>query len=114
MGFHFLTNDHCLRHDEPEGYASKGLWLPAGWLPGPTVDVPDPRVDLPFAFLAGGMVLNVLDEELPEDLPRFATRYDRLAANLPFAVALAAVAAFRIRSGPDLDSGAPAARAVAS
>lgn len=38
-----------------------------GWLVGWMVEVPRAAVDGLFAFLAGGVVLNVMKEELPEE-----------------------------------------------
>lgn len=72
MGLHFLTNDFGLRQDHPGLYDRRARWLLAaavlaGWALGVFVDVPEAAVALLFAFLAGGVVLNVLKEELPEE-----------------------------------------------
>jgi hypothetical protein len=49
-----------------------GRWILAaapllGWLVGVLVELPPIATSALFAFLAGGVVLNVLKEELPED-----------------------------------------------
>ncbi|MGP9852605.1 hypothetical protein ACT3T7_14500 [Halomonas sp. 111] len=67
-----MVNDHGLVRHHRDVYLSKGRWVLAtavvvGWLLGLTVDVSEPIVSLLYAFVAGGIVLNVLKEELPED-----------------------------------------------
>lgn len=85
MATHFVTNDFGLRQDHVARYDAVGRWLIAGavlggWMLGVRVTVPDPAVALLFAFLAGGVVLNVLKEELPEE---------RQSRFLPFALGAA-------------------------
>jgi hypothetical protein len=72
MGLHFVVNDQGLREQHGEAYDRTGRWLLAaapvvGWLVGIGVDVSAVAVSALFALLAGGVVLNVLKEELPED-----------------------------------------------
>ncbi|WP_119460048.1 hypothetical protein [Rhodospirillaceae bacterium SYSU D60014] len=72
MGFHFLVNDRGLRQDHGAAYRRYGQWVLAaapllGWLIGVLIDIPQLLVSTLFAFLAGGVVLNVLKEELPEE-----------------------------------------------
>ncbi len=72
MAMHFVTNDFGLRAHHNHSYDRIGRWILAGavlagWLLGVTVELPDLAIALLFAFLAGGIVLNVLKEELPED-----------------------------------------------
>lgn len=86
LGLHFVVNDAGLRQRHRGRYdrAGRPLLLGAlflGWLVGVTVDVPDRAVGLATAFLAGGIVLNVLKEELP------AERKSRL---LPFVLGASA------------------------
>lgn len=72
IGLHFLTNDFGLRYDHAGRYDRSGRFILAGavlagWLAGLAFDLSRPALAVPFAFLAGGIVLNVLKEELPEE-----------------------------------------------
>lgn len=72
MALHFLTNDYGLREDHKDRYDHKGRWIIAaavmgGWALGAVMEIPQILVGFLFAFLAGGVVLNVLKEELPEE-----------------------------------------------
>ena len=72
LGFHFLVNDQGLREHHGRAYDREARWLLAaapvgGWVAGHVLHLSDLAVATIFAFLAGGIVLNVLKEELPED-----------------------------------------------
>ena len=72
MGLHFVVNDHGLRQQHRARYDHVGRWLLAaavfaGWWIGLRVEVSELAVALLTALLAGGVVLNVLKEELPEE-----------------------------------------------
>ncbi|EGQ26798.1 hypothetical protein HMPREF9372_1189 [Sporosarcina newyorkensis 2681] len=72
MGVHFITNDKGLRATHKEDYDRYGRWLLAvsitvGWLVGVFTEVNDMVLSILSAFLAGGIVLNVMKEELPEE-----------------------------------------------
>lgn len=72
MALHFVTNDFGLRQDHKESYDHRGRWVIAGavllgWFLGAVTTVPEIAIGFLFAFLAGGVVLNVLKEELPEE-----------------------------------------------
>ncbi|TWT04218.1 hypothetical protein FQV26_14860 [Planococcus sp. CPCC 101016] len=72
MGVHFITNDKALRATHQEDYDRYGRWLLAaailiGWGIGAFADVHEWIISVLTAFLAGGVILNVLKEELPED-----------------------------------------------
>jgi hypothetical protein len=72
MALHFVTSDFGLREDQKQTYDSVGRWVTAasvlmGWALGLATTVPEITVGFLFAFLAGGVVLNVLKEELPEE-----------------------------------------------
>lgn len=72
MALHFLTSDYGMRIDHPEAYEKRGRWVLAasvviGWALGLAVSLPLVAVGFLFAFLAGGIILNTLKEELPED-----------------------------------------------
>ena len=72
IGLHLVTTDFGLRQDAPRSYDRRARWVLstavlAGWLLGLLVEVSEPVLAMLFAFLAGGIVLNVLKEELPEE-----------------------------------------------
>ncbi|MFC4174970.1 hypothetical protein ACFOYU_23415 [Microvirga sp. GCM10011540] len=72
LGLHFVVNDQGLRESHGAVYDRQGRWILAvaplvGWLTGVTTTIPDLGIAALFAFLAGGIVLNVLKEELPEE-----------------------------------------------
>ena len=71
MALHFIVNDYGLREQHKEAYTRVGRWLLAcavlaGWFVAHLVDLPETWLVGVLAFLAGGIVLNVLKEELPE------------------------------------------------
>lgn len=72
MATHFVVNDHGLRIDHHERFDRIGRWLLAGavlvgFLIGRVAEFSRVGYELLFAFVAGGVVLNVLKEELPEE-----------------------------------------------
>ena len=72
IGLHFVTSDFGLRAHHKRRYDALGRWIIAaavlaGWGLGGLAEVSDIAVAFLFALLAGGVVLNVLKEELPED-----------------------------------------------
>lgn len=72
MALHFTVNDFGLREHHQESYTNIGRWLLAfavltGWGVGSIVEIPEAATSLLIAFLAGGIILNVLKEELPEE-----------------------------------------------
>lgn len=72
MGVHFITNDKGLRATHQEEYDQYGRWLLAiailiGWGMGAFADVHEWIISVLTALLAGGVILNVLKEELPEE-----------------------------------------------
>jgi hypothetical protein len=89
LGLHFVVNDVGLVEHYAARYEGGGRWLLAGsilagWLVGVATELGEAALALLFAFLAGGVVLNVLKEELPEE------RESRFGA---FALGLAGYAA---------------------
>ncbi|WP_224449387.1 hypothetical protein [Haloprofundus salilacus] len=71
MGFHFFVTDAGFRRLHERPYHRYGRWLLAGavlggWVVGELVGLSEVNLALLFAFLAGGVVLNVIKEELPE------------------------------------------------
>lgn len=72
LGIHFLVVDHGLRDRHGRNYRRWGRWLVGaatvlGWMLGVAVDVPQPAVGGVLGFLAGGVVMNTIKEELPEE-----------------------------------------------
>lgn len=72
MGLHFLLTDFGLSRDFQRSWRRIGRWLVtaalvAGWLVGQATDLPEVPLALVTAILGGGMILNVLKEEVPGD-----------------------------------------------
>lgn len=72
MALHFVVNDFGLRENHNYIYDHIGRWILAaaiivGWVIGSGTQIGEAAVAVLFAFLAGGIVLNVLKEELPEE-----------------------------------------------
>lgn len=72
IGLHFLVNDFGLRQDHRAAYNHTGRWvlaaaLLAGVGVGYFVPVHKVTIEALYAVLAGGIILNVLKEELPEN-----------------------------------------------
>ena len=72
MALHFLTVDFGMRQDHARAYDRYGRWIittavVAGWIMGLLFEFPPVAIGMIFAFLSGGIVLNVLKEELPEE-----------------------------------------------
>lgn len=89
LAVHFVVNDAGLRDHHKDAYDRRGRWLLAaaviaGSALGALAAVPETAVALALAFLAGGIVLNVMKEELPRE---------RCARIAPFATGALAYAA---------------------
>lgn len=72
MGVHFLVNDRALREHHGEIYHRSGRWVVAaaivvGAVIGVLTAIHQAVVGALIAFVAGGVVLNVMKEELPEE-----------------------------------------------
>lgn len=72
MALHFLVNDHGLREHHKGAYDRIGRWVLAaaivfGWVLGLLAEISEVALAVLIAFLAGGVILNVLKEELPEE-----------------------------------------------
>lgn len=72
MFFHFVVNDYGLHEHYAQRYRTTGRWVVSaailvGWLTGVLTPVSTTGIALIFAFIAGGNILNVLKEELPEE-----------------------------------------------
>ena len=94
MTLHFVTNDFGLRQDHKTRYDRVARWILAaavlgGWGLGSVADLPEVWIAFLFAFIAGGVVLNVLKEELPEE--RESRFWPFVAAAAGYAVLLLAM-----------------------
>jgi len=72
MSLHFLTGDYGLFDHHKKLYQQRVRWivagsLLAGWLAGVLIEIHDPTISIIYGFIAGGVILNVIKEELPED-----------------------------------------------
>lgn len=89
LGVHFVVNDFGLQEHHKRAYERIGRWLLAagvvvGWAVGTVATISDAAIALLLAFVGGGVILNVIKEELPSE------RQSRL---VPFAIGAAAYAA---------------------
>lgn len=72
MALHFVVNDHGLWANHKRDYDRRGRWILAiaivfGFLIGQAIEIQEMALGGLFAFVAGGVILNVLKEELPEE-----------------------------------------------
>ncbi|MBO0349382.1 hypothetical protein J0895_09740 [Phormidium pseudopriestleyi FRX01] len=72
MALHFIVNDFGLREHHKHSYQRRGRWVLAaaaiaGWMIGSATEISEAAIAVLFAFLAGGVILNILKEELPEE-----------------------------------------------
>jgi len=72
MALHFVVNDYGLREHHKAAYTRTGRWVLAGavllgWTVALFGEVSEAAIGVLLAFLAGGVVLNVLKEELPAE-----------------------------------------------
>jgi zinc transporter ZupT len=72
MGLHFFVNDYSLRQFHRDTYKKCWRWvlcgmIVVGWCIGLATKISEAMTGVLFAFLAGGVILNVLKEELPEE-----------------------------------------------
>ena len=72
IALHFVVNDFGMRDNFQHIYHVKGRWVLAaavmiGWAIGSLTEIPEPVVSVLVAFLAGGIILNALKEELPKE-----------------------------------------------
>lgn len=91
MALHFLVNDFALREHHQERYARVGRWLlvasiALGIVVGAFLSVPEWALAAVVSFIAGGIVLNVLKEELPREAESSFTAF--AAAGVGYAALL--------------------------
>jgi hypothetical protein len=74
IALHFFTNDYTLSERHGEEYRKKGRWLLIvslflGWASGIGTTIPPAAIAIASAFIAGGVIMNVTQHELPEENP---------------------------------------------
>ena len=72
MGLHFAVNDHSLRTEHRQAYDGLGRWFLAaavvvGAFIGLFLTLSEAMIGALLAFIGGGVILNVMKEELPEE-----------------------------------------------
>ncbi len=72
MAFHFIVTDHSLEDHFSDSYRKLGRWILVaaiflGWLISLFVRIPEIYIGVIFGFIAGGVIMNVLKEELPKE-----------------------------------------------
>ena len=72
MFFKFIVQDHALHRDHKDLYDHKGRWVLAaavfiGWAVNYWAEIPRVGPAILQSFIAGGVLLNVLKEELPDE-----------------------------------------------
>lgn len=72
LGVHFITIDSSLDEQHDKDYAKYGRWLLTasillGWATGVVTEIHPYILSYLVALLAGGIILNVMKEELPEE-----------------------------------------------
>ena len=72
MALHFVVTDYGLNEDHKAPYRRVGRWVlvaavAAGFLVGAMTQLSDAAIAVLTAFLAGGVILNVLKEEVPSE-----------------------------------------------
>ncbi len=80
MSFHLIVTDHSIEDHFGRYYRKRGRWILVsalflGWILSIFTEFPEVYVAIVFAFIAGGIIMNVLKEELPREresnLPAF-------------------------------------------
>ena len=95
LGLHFVVNDHALRERHREAYHDVGRWLIVaalglGFVVGNLTEISDAALGILIAFLAGGVILNVMKEELPEEGQSSFTAFAAAAAGYTVVLQLTA------------------------
>jgi multisubunit Na+/H+ antiporter MnhB subunit len=75
MSLHFLVNDYALHEHHKERYERSGRWIliaavAVGAVIGAMTQITPLVLELTTALIAGGVILNVMKEELPDEADR--------------------------------------------
>jgi hypothetical protein len=74
MALHYFTNDYTLSKEHSTDYRNYGKWILVlalflGWMTGVFFMLSETAVALVSAFIGGGVIMNVIRHELPNDKP---------------------------------------------
>lgn len=74
MALHYFTNDYTLDKEHSSQYTKYGRWvlicsLFLGWAVGCVVTISPAAIAMVNAFIAGGVIMNVIRHELPVNTP---------------------------------------------
>ncbi len=74
MAFHYFNNDFSLNKEHGKAYQRVGKWLLIlslflGWFAGLFITLSRTAIALASAFIAGGVMMNVMRHELPKENP---------------------------------------------
>lgn len=94
MAFHFMVTDSSLDDHFKAAYRRKGRWILVtflflGWVASLLVEIPEAVLGLVFAFIAGGIIMNVMKEELPRE--RESNFFAFLSGTVVYALFLALI-----------------------
>jgi hypothetical protein len=72
LGLHYVVNDRALYAHHGPRYMAQGRWILAGtvlfgWAVSQTAEIAPFLIEMMIAFLGGGVILNVVKEELPAE-----------------------------------------------
>src|SRR5690606_24877428 len=72
LGLHFMVNDHALRRrharlHQRHGRLTLGVAVVLGWAAGLAGLLPETALAVLFSLLAGGIIFNLMKDELPSD-----------------------------------------------
>lgn len=74
MGLHYFVNDFSISKEHPKSYGNMARWLLVlslfcGWAAAVLWTLPAAAVALVSAFIGGGVIMNVIRHELPQNNP---------------------------------------------
>ena len=89
MALHYFSNDFSLSSSHGREYGRAGKWLLVlslflGWLVGVFITLPATGIALVSAFIAGGVIMNVIRHELPKENPNSLSSFLICAALYTF------------------------------
>ena len=96
LALHYFVNDYTLNKEHGKIYNHVGKWvlvvsLFLGWLVGVWITLPAAGIALVGAFIAGGVIMNVIRHELPADNPHSLSAF--MLSALGYTVVLLSIGA---------------------